>query len=165
MDRHPNPGGAVPRVVSVLICLTIPYLHARADEIRGFVTIGMKRVFEEVRPGFETASGRRLNVQFASSPDIAKRVQEGEAADFTIISRTAADGLVNSGIVPASNRFVLGGSSIVVAVPAGRPKPDVSTPERLRTRREISDPPTPRFQAMLRHNFHWTKPLRGNSVI
>jgi hypothetical protein len=24
----------------------------------------------------------------------------------------------------------------------------------LRTRREISDPPTPRFQAMLRHNFH-----------
>ena len=24
----------------------------------------------------------------------------------------------------------------------------------LRTRWEISDPPTPRFQAMLRHNFH-----------
>jgi len=93
----------------------------------------MKRVFEEVRPGFETASGRRLDVQFASSPDIAKRVQEGEAADFTIISRTAADGLVNSGIVPVSNRFVLGGSSIAVAVPAGRPKPDVSTPERLRS--------------------------------
>jgi uncharacterized protein with HEPN domain len=27
-------------------------------------------------------------------------------------------------------------------------------PSWLRTRREISDPPTPRFQAMLRHNFH-----------
>jgi molybdate transport system substrate-binding protein len=128
-----TPGGAVRRVLSLLICLTIPSLNARADEIRGLVTIGMQRVFEEVRPAFETASGRRLHVQFASSPDIAERVQEGEAADFIIISRTAADGLINRGTVPASNRFVLGGSSITVAVPAGRPKPDVSTPERLRS--------------------------------
>jgi molybdate transport system substrate-binding protein len=130
MDKHP--GGAVRRVLSLLICLTVPYLDAQADEIRGLVTIGMQRVFEEVRPAFETASGRRLNVQFASSPDIAKRVQEGETADFIVVSRTAADGLINSGIICASNRFVLGGSPIAVAVPAARPHPDVSTPERLK---------------------------------
>jgi molybdate transport system substrate-binding protein len=124
---------SVRRVLSLLICLTIPYLEARADEIRGLVTIGMQRVFEEVRPAFERASARTLNVQFASSPDIAKLVEEGEAADFIIISRTAADGLITSGIVPANNQFVLGGSSIAVAVPAGRPKPDVSSPERLRS--------------------------------
>jgi molybdate transport system substrate-binding protein len=123
----------VHRVLSLLICLSIPYLEARADEIRGLVTIGMQRVFEEVRPAFERASARTLNVQFASSPDIAKLVEEGEAADFIIISRTAADGLIKSGIVPASNHFVLGGSSIAVAVPAGRSKPDVSTAERLRS--------------------------------
>jgi molybdate transport system substrate-binding protein len=35
--------------------------------------------------------------------------------------------------VAATNRFVLGGSSIAVAIPAGHPKPDVSTPERLRS--------------------------------
>jgi molybdate transport system substrate-binding protein len=50
-----------------------------------------------------------------------------------IVSRAAADGLINSGMVPAGNLFVLGGSSIAVAVPAGRPKPDVSTAERLRS--------------------------------
>jgi molybdate transport system substrate-binding protein len=93
----------------------------------------MQRVFEEVRPAFEKTSARTLNVQFASTPDIAKLVQDGEAADFIIVSRTAADGLINIGIVPATDRFVLGGSSIAVAVPAGRPKPDVSSTERLRS--------------------------------
>ena len=128
-----TPGCAVRRVLYLLTCLTIPSLDARADEIKGLVTIGMQRVIEAVRPSFETASGRTLDVQFASSPDIAKRVQEGEAADFIIISRAAADGLINSGILPANNRFVLGGSSIAVAVPAGRSKPHVSTAERLRS--------------------------------
>ena len=113
--------------------MSISYHDAQADEIRGLVTIGMQRVFEEVRPAFETASGRTLDVQFASTPDIAKRVQAGEAADFIILSRTAADGLIKSGMVPATSCFVLGGSSIAVAVPAGRPKPDVSTAEKLRS--------------------------------
>jgi ABC-type molybdate transport system substrate-binding protein len=34
--------------------------------------------------------------------------------------------------VPATDCFVLGGSSIAVAVPAGRPKPEVSSAERLK---------------------------------
>jgi molybdate transport system substrate-binding protein len=106
---------------------------AQADQIRGLVTIGMQRVFEEVRPAFETASGRTLDTQFASTPDIAKRIQAGETADFIILSRTAADNLIKSGMVPATNCFVLGGSSIAVAVPVGRPKPDVSTAERLKS--------------------------------
>jgi ABC-type molybdate transport system substrate-binding protein len=63
------------RVLLLLICLTVPSLGAQADEISGLVTIGMQRVFEEVVPAFAAASGRKLDVQFASSPDIAKRVQ------------------------------------------------------------------------------------------
>jgi molybdate transport system substrate-binding protein len=113
--------------------MSISYHAAQAGDIRGLVTIGMQRVFEAVRPAFEAASGRTLDVQFASTPDIAKRVQAGEATDFIILSLTAADGLIRSGMVAATNRFVLGGSSIAVAVPAGRPKPDVSTAEKLRS--------------------------------
>ena len=84
----------------------------------------MQRVFEEVRPEFEMASGRVLDVQFASTANIAKRIQAGEAADFIILSRTGADSLIRSGLVPATDCFVLGGSSIAVAVPAERAKPD-----------------------------------------
>jgi molybdate transport system substrate-binding protein len=111
----------------------LSYQEAQADQIRGLVTIGMQRVFEEVRPAFETVSGRTFDVQFASTPDIANRIQAGEAADFIILARTAADTLIKSGMVLATNCFVLGGSSIAVAVPAGRAKPEVSTAESLKS--------------------------------
>src|SRR5881275_1041627 len=51
--------------------------QACADEARGLVTIGMQRVFEDVKPAYEAASGRKLNVEFASTQDIVRRVQEG----------------------------------------------------------------------------------------
>jgi ABC-type molybdate transport system substrate-binding protein len=61
-----------------LVGLTMPSLDAWADGLRGLVTIGMQRVFENVRPSFERASGQTLEVQFASTQDIAMRVREGE---------------------------------------------------------------------------------------
>jgi molybdate transport system substrate-binding protein len=124
--------GVVRRVLFLLVFISMAYHDAQADQIRGLVTIGMQRVFEEARPEFETASGRTLDVQFASTANIGKRIETGEAADFIILARTAADSLIKSGLVPATDCFVLGGSSIAVAVPAGRPKPEVSSAERLK---------------------------------
>lgn len=120
------------RALALFVALTTPYLGARAEEMTGFVTIGMKRVFEEAKLRFESASDHSLEIQFASSPEIAERIQKGEAVDFIIVSRSALDGLIKSMIVPASNCFVVGRSSIAVAVPTGYPKPDISTPEGLK---------------------------------
>jgi molybdate transport system substrate-binding protein len=106
--------------------------NARADEARGLVTIGMQRVFEEMKPAFEAASGQKLNAEFTSTPDLVKRVQDGERADFVISSRAGIDGLIKSGNVTADNHFALVGSPIAVAVPAGHPKPDVSTAKALK---------------------------------
>jgi ABC-type molybdate transport system substrate-binding protein len=78
------------RVVLLLIGLTAPCLDARADEARGLVTIGMQRVFEDVISRFKPPSGRMLDVQFASSPEIAERVKSGDAVDFVIASAAVA---------------------------------------------------------------------------
>lgn len=120
------------RTLVPLVFVACSSLQARADEIRALVTIGMQRVFEDVKPAFEAASGRRLDVRFASSPDIVKRVQDGEPADFVIGSRTAIDSLIKAGRVAPGRHVVLGKSSIAVAVPAGRPKPDISSAESLK---------------------------------
>jgi molybdate transport system substrate-binding protein len=125
--------GVAKRALALFIGLTIPCLNARAEEMKGLVTIGMKRVFEEVAPRFESALGRTLDIQFASSPEIVERLRKGEATDFIIVARTALDDLIKSTIVAASNSAVVGGSSIALAVPAGHPKPDISTPEMLRS--------------------------------
>jgi ABC-type molybdate transport system substrate-binding protein len=96
----------------LFIGLGMSGVDARAEEMRGLVTIGMKRVFEEVMPGFETASGRTLDIQFASTPEIAERLQKGEAVEFIIVARGTLDHLIDSKIVAESDYAILGGSSI-----------------------------------------------------
>jgi molybdate transport system substrate-binding protein len=104
-----------------------------AKEMKGLVTIGMKRVFEQVMPAFETSPGRTLDIQFASTPEIADRLQGGEAADFIIVGRGTLDHLIDSKVVAEGDYAILGGSSIAVAIPVGHPKPDISTPEALKS--------------------------------
>jgi molybdate transport system substrate-binding protein len=120
-------------------CLLLPFIFAAvassqacAGETRGLVTIGMQRLFEDVRPAFEAAYGTKLKVEFASTPDIARRVEAGEIADFVIVSRAGVAGLIKAGSVATDRHFALVGSSVAVAVPAGRPKPDISTVEAVK---------------------------------
>jgi molybdate transport system substrate-binding protein len=120
------------RLLFLLLCAVFLPSHAGADEARGLVTIGMRRLFDDVRPDFEAAYGQKLSVEFASTLDIAKRVQVGEITDFVITSRAGVDSLIKAGLVTASQHFALVGSSIAVAVPAGHPKPDISTVEALK---------------------------------
>jgi molybdate transport system substrate-binding protein len=121
------------RLLLLFAVAALSSLQARADEARGLVTIGMQRVFEDVKPAYETASGRKLSVEFASTQDIVRRVQEGQLADFLITSRSGADLLIKAGKVARDNNFVVAQSSIGLAVRAGHPKPDISTVDKLKS--------------------------------
>jgi hypothetical protein len=61
--------------------LLFPFIFAAASsqacagDTRALVTIGMQRLFDDVRPAFEAAYGEKLRVEFASTLDIAKRVE------------------------------------------------------------------------------------------
>ena len=120
------------RVLVLFIGLGVSCVDSRAEEMRGLVTIGMKRAFEQVIPGFETSPSRSLDIQFASTPEIAERLQKGEAVEFIIVARGTLDHLVDSKVVAEGDYAILGASSIAVAVPAGHPKPDIATPEALK---------------------------------
>lgn len=123
---------------SALTCLTLaasfisfaPF--AQADQAHALVTIGMRRVFDKVLPAFEAVSERRFRVEFASTIDIAHRVTQGEQADLLVASRAGVDKLIGAGKVMKDAQFDLGGSSIVVAVPKGRSRPDISSIEAVK---------------------------------
>lgn len=106
--------------VLAMIFTSIP-LDARAQTAHGLVTIGMQRVFEDVLPAFEAATGQTIEVEFASIPDIAKRVESGERADFVIASRAGLDAITPAGKLAPGQSFILGGSLITVAVPPAAP--------------------------------------------
>jgi molybdate transport system substrate-binding protein len=121
------------RVLLLFAVASLSSSQASADEARGLVTIGMQRAFEDMRPAYEATSGEKLNVEFASTQDIVRRVQEGEPADFLITSRAGTDLLVKAGKLAHDDNFVVAQSSIALAVPAGHAKPDISTVDKLKS--------------------------------
>jgi molybdate transport system substrate-binding protein len=128
MTMHP-----ARRLLLLLICAAFSSSQARADEVRALVTIGMQRLFEDVKTAYEAASGQKLNAEFASTSEIVKRVEQGELADFLIASRGGVDRLIRTGNLTNESTFIVARSSIALAVPAGRPKPDISSVEKLKS--------------------------------
>jgi molybdate transport system substrate-binding protein len=107
-------------------------MQASADDPSGLVTIGMHRVFDRVLPAFEAASGRRFRIEYASTIDIVQRVIGGEQADLIVASRAGVDRLIGAEKVMKDAQLDLGGSRIVIAVPKGRPLPDISSVEAVK---------------------------------
>jgi molybdate transport system substrate-binding protein len=119
------------KTVLGIIALAIPMLVGAA-EIHGLSTIAVQSAMEELVPHFEKASGHKVHVAFGLGVAMAKRVQDGEAADFVLGPRSAIDGLIKAGKLAPGSEATLARSSVAVAVRKGAPKPDISTPEALK---------------------------------
>jgi len=98
-------------------------------EIKVLSTTAMKTVFEALAPGFEQATGNRLNVTLGPSLRLEKQLGEGEAADMAIVSAAGARDLVAAGKMAAGSTVDIAKSSVGVAVAKGAPKPDISSVE------------------------------------
>ncbi len=63
---------------------------------------------------------------------LVARIEAGETADVLILSRAGIDALRKQGKIAAGSDVTLAGSGVAIAVKAGAPKPDISTPEALK---------------------------------
>lgn len=96
---------------------------------------GFAAAYDLLAPGFEEATGISLDTEHGASsggaPDsIPVRLERGERFDVIILSRPSLDELTGRGFVRPDTRTDLVRSSIGMAVRAGAPAPDISTPER-----------------------------------
>ena len=88
-------------------------------------------VLGTLMPMFETATGNKVKISFKGGPAVTADVKQG-AADLVIIGTDAVDQLAASGDVMGNGKTLLMISKVGIAVKAGAPKPDVSTPEKLK---------------------------------
>src|SRR5712672_2327886 len=88
-------------------------------------------VLGTLMPMFESATGNKVKISFKGGPAIAADVKQG-AADLVIIGTEAVDALAASGDVVGNGKTLLMISKVGIAVKAGAPKPDVSTPDKLK---------------------------------
>jgi molybdate transport system substrate-binding protein len=102
---------------------------AGAADITVIGSTAMTEFIEAVIPIFEHESGHKVKATFLSGSVLPVKVKEGAPADLIVTTPESIDDLVKAGKVVAGSRVDFIRSSAGLAVRAGAPKPDISTPE------------------------------------
>jgi molybdate transport system substrate-binding protein len=89
----------------------------------------VKRGVAQVAAEFERSTGTRVTVEFATGPEVRKRIEAGEAADVVVAPPAIMDELAKEGRIITNSRVVVGRSRMGVVVHASATKPDVSNTE------------------------------------
>lgn len=92
-------------------------------------TVALKGVLERIEPEFTKATGLSIAPQWAPAPVVVKWLREGRAADVVVVTPDSFEELVKDGLGAAGTGRNVGRSVVGVAVKAGAPRPDISTPE------------------------------------
>ena len=118
------------------VALLLPSAASAAD-VHVMISAGFFKVYSELGPAFESASGHRLvtvrGPSMGDSPEsIPARLSRGEVADVVIMDGEAAEGLVKRGLARAGSKVELALSQVGMVVRAGAAKPDIGTVEAFR---------------------------------
>jgi molybdate transport system substrate-binding protein len=109
---------------------------ASADEIRVMTSGAFTAAYLELVPQLERIIKGTVVTAATSmgtgSDSIPSRLERGEAVDIVIVADDALGQLIKDGRVLADSRVELARSGIGMAVRAGAPKPDISTPDALK---------------------------------
>jgi molybdate transport system substrate-binding protein len=104
----------------------------RGAELKMLAGGGMTVPLKELGPKFEAASGHKVEIVFAATPDLIKLATSGAPFDLAVVP---VDVFKNA---DAKARFVAGPTIDIarvgfgVAVKTGAPKPDISTPDKFK---------------------------------
>lgn len=105
---------------------------ARAqEEVTLIAPGGIRAAIEALIPGFESKTGDKVQATFGSGLGTKKRVAQGEHFDVPVV-QPPYDSVAASGHVVASSATPLASVAVGVAVKKGAPKPDISTPEKVK---------------------------------
>jgi molybdate transport system substrate-binding protein len=96
-------------------------------------TNGLKSVMLDLVPAFERTSAIHLTMTWGSTVGLANDIEGGAGGDLAILTAEAIDGLIDRGKAVAGSRVDLARSGIGIAVRQGASKPDIGSPEALRS--------------------------------
>jgi molybdate transport system substrate-binding protein len=115
--------------MAALFGATLMSHAAGAAEITVVSSTAMTEFLEAAIPVFERETGNKVKTTFLSSAVLPGKVKEGVQADVIVTTPGIFDDLVKVGKLVPGSRSDFIKSSAGVAVRAGAPKPDISTPE------------------------------------
>jgi molybdate transport system substrate-binding protein len=102
---------------------------ARSAEITIFLNQATASGVRELAVGFEKATGQKVDVSFQGGPALNQKIVSGAPGDLVSLGLDQFDDYINQGKVVAGSVVEYARVGNGVAVKAGVPKPDISTPE------------------------------------
>ena len=106
--------------------------NAHAAEIRVLAGGAMTAVWAEMKPKFERASGHKLDVFFGTTPNLIKEATSGRPFDVGIVPVDVMADAAARARFKGGPTIDVARVGLAVAVRAGGPKPDISTPDALK---------------------------------
>ncbi|WP_245333792.1 substrate-binding domain-containing protein, partial [Bradyrhizobium guangdongense] len=103
------------------------------ENVRMLSTLGLMGAMRGLSSAYESATGIRIDADFAPTLALLRRLRDGEAADLVILTREGLDEMIGEGRVLAASAADLARSFVGVAVRAGRAHPDIGSEAALRT--------------------------------
>ena len=97
-----------------------------------FSTISCKEALIDLVPEFEHASGHKIDITYGGGPKLSQQISDGLQGDIFVGPEEFSGPLLAQGKLQAGSRVAFARSSTGLAVRSGVPKPDISTPEKLK---------------------------------
>ena len=103
-----------------------------AAPLSGISSMATRQLLAELTSAYVQRSSQAVVIESVGGVDAARRVQAGEAVDLVILAADAMAKLIAAGHLRADSLTPLVFSGVAVAVPAGRPLPDISSEDAVR---------------------------------
>jgi molybdate transport system substrate-binding protein len=101
--------------------------EASAAELKVLSAGAMRAVLQELAPAFETASGNKLKIEYATAGVIEQKVAAADDIDVAILTKPRVDRLVREAKIVGGSTTTLASAQIGLAVKKGAAKPDISS--------------------------------------
>jgi molybdate transport system substrate-binding protein len=115
-------------LVIVLLSLT----NVQAAELRVLAGGAMTKIWDELKPKFEHASGHKLIIRFGTTPELIQLATTGGPFDLGVVPREVFKDAAAKAQFVAGPTTDVAGVGLGVAVRSGTSKPDISTPDALK---------------------------------
>src|SRR5215467_6912674 len=115
----------------VTIMAALSCSAAGAAEVTLIAPGGKRAAVQQMIPGFERATGYKVNATFGSGGGTKERVIKGEPFDVPIV-QAPLEPVIVSGHVVAASETPLANVAVGIAVRTGAPKPDISTADAVK---------------------------------
>src|SRR5262245_59982452 len=115
-----------------ILCLTLSHSTAvHADEVTLVAPGGIRAAIVKLIPEFERKTGHKVVATFGSGLGTKQQVVRGDPFDVPIVQPPYLDVRASGHVVPESATR-LATVAVGVAVRAGAPRPDISTPDAVK---------------------------------